>query len=429
MPEKKFKILFLMKFPLFGGGSGNYTRKLAEKLSLLPNVEVAIAAPDNRPVTGAKIYEIKPAQDVVFESHPEYKGAKRYKDLNDTEFNEVYQSFNDQIIKVVEDFRPDVIHVNHASFLTWIASYIKSIYGIPYVVAIHGTDIFQATIDRRFLTLTGQALSRAEFILSNSNYTNKWLLKVFGKKLQRKTRILPCGVDLQAFTRDQEVKIINEKYHLKDKKVVIFVGRLTWEKGVEYLLKAANRIKGEIFIIGSGVDKDRLEDFAKEKNLKNVHFLGYFGKEYVEELREFYKRADCVVLPSICDEGLGIVILEAMACETPVVATKKGGIPLAVKDGRTGFLVRAKSSKAIAKAVNLILKDEKLRNTLGRNARKIVEERFDWLILRDRVMRYYGKAVESSIKMKMKGSLPRNISKQDLEREKTDLKKIIEYAA
>ncbi len=424
--EKPLRILFLMKFPLFGGGSGNYTRKLCEKLALLPNVEVAIAAPDTRPVDGVKLYTLKPKINAVFESHPEYKRAAQYKNMSAKKFTDVYQSFFNQIIDVVEDFKPDVINVNHASFLAWIASYIKSMYGIPYVVSIHGTDIFQATIDRRFFTLTNQALQRSEYLLSNSNYTNKWLLKVFGKKIERKTRILPCGVDLQAFTRDSEIKIIEDKYNLKDKKVVIFVGRLTWEKGVIYLLKAAPQIKGEIFIIGGGVEKPKLEKFAKEKSLKNVHFLGYFGKDYVDELREFYKRADCVVVPSICDEGLGIVILEAMACETPVVATNKGGIPLAVKNSKTGLLVRAKSGKVLAEAVNKILTSEKLRNDMGRNARKIVEERFDWIKIRDRVMKYYENASKVGTKLKTK-QLPKGFDKEDLIREKEELKRKIDY--
>lgn len=426
MEVKKMKILFLMKFPLFGGGSGNYTRKLAEKLAQLPNATVAIAAPDRRKTKGVKVYTLKPSMKVVFESHPEYKGAKRYKDLEDSEFTDVYQSFFDQIIEIVEDFRPDIIHVNHASFLTWIASYVKSIYGIPYVVAIHGTDIFQSTIDKRFFSLTGQSLSRAEFILSNSNYTNKWLLKVFGHKLKRKTRIIPCGVDLQSYTRDKDNTTIDKKYNLEGKKVVIFVGRLTWEKGVQYLLKAAPNINAEIFIIGSGVEKTALEEFALKMKLKNVHFLGYFGKEYVNELREFYQRADCVVLPSVCDEGLGIVILEAMACETPVVATKKGGIPLAVKDGKTGFLVRARSSKLLSQAVNKILKNEKLRADMGSRARKLVEERFDWQIIRDRVKKYYDRTVE--IAQKRKPIIyPAGLTKSDLEREKEELKRKIEY--
>ncbi len=417
----------LMKFPLFGGGSGNYIRKLSEKLALLSDFEVAIAAPDDREVKGVKLYTLKPRRKAVFVSHPEYKRVKRYQDLTAAEFTDLYQTFTNQIIDAVEDFQPDVIHVHHCSFMTWIANYIKSLYGIAYVVTAHGTGIYQSTIDHRFLTLTTQALQRSEYILSNSNYTNKWLLKIFGKDLKRKTRIIPCGIDLQGWTRKKNTNNIERKYNLKGKKVVVFVGRLTWEKGVEYLLKAANDIKAEIFIIGGGSEKEKLEKFAKRNKLNNVHFLGYFGKEYIDELREFYQRADCVVIPSVCDEGLGIVILEAMVSETPVVATNKGGIPLAVKDEKTGFLVRARSGKVIADAVNKILSNDKLAKEMGKNARKFVEERFDWEKIRDNVIRYYDHTAEVSRKLKIK-KLPQGISEKDIEREKGELKKKIDYA-
>lgn len=393
---------------------------------MLPDVEVATAAPDKRQMKGVKLFTINPARKAVFVSHPEYPRAKRYQDLSAREFTDIYFSFFKQIVKIVEEFKPDVIHVNHCSFLTWIANYIKSVYGIPYLITAHGSDIFQSTTDRRFRALTRQALERSEYILSNSNWTNKWLLKVFGYGFKRKTRIIPCGVDLQAYPRNHNIKIINKKYQLEKKKVVIFVGRLTWEKGVEYLLKAAKRIKGEIFIIGGGAEKEKLEKMASNLKLSNVHFLGYFGKEYVEELREFYKRADCVVVPSICDEGLGIVVLEAMASETPVVATNRGGIPLAVKNGKTGFLVRAKSGKVIAEAVNKIILNEKLRQEMGRNARKLVEERFDWLKIKDRVFKYYQEALKVGERLKIK-HLPAGIDKEDLEREKAELKKKIDY--
>lgn len=427
MADNKLKILMLMKFPLFGGGSGNYTRKLSEKLILNPKIEVAIAAPESRRLNGVRTYQLKPSRKVVFVSHPEYQRAKKYQDLTANQFTDLYQSFFNQIIRIVEDYKPDVIHVNHCSFMTWIANYIKAIYGIAYVVTAHGTGIYQATIDHRFLSLTGQGLERSEFILSNSNWTNKWLLKVFGNKLRRKTRIVPCGIDLQAYPRKMDVKIIDKKYNIEGKKIVIFVGRLTWEKGVEYLLKAAAKIKGEIFIIGGGDEKEKLQKLAVKMKLKNVHFLGYFGKEYIEELREFYKRADCVVLPSVCDEGLGIVILEAMASETPVVATNKGGIPLAVKDGKTGFLVRAKSGKVIAEAVNKIILNEKLGNEMGVNARKLVEERFDWLKISHKVVKYYEIAAEASKKLKVK-KLPAGLDKDDLEREEKELRKKIDFA-
>ena len=421
------KILMLMQFPLYGSGSGNYTRKLAEKLAMLPNIEVAIAAPDTREIKNVKLYTLKPKRKVVFVSHPEYKRSKKYQDLSPKEFLKLYNSFAEQIVDVVEDFKPNVIHVNHCFFLTWIANYIKSFYGISYVIAAHGTGIYQTTIDKRYHQLTKNGIENSDFVLSNSNWTSKWLLRVFGSKIKNKSRILPCGIDYQVWNREEKIKIINDKYNLNGKKVVIFVGRLTWEKGVIYLLKAAKDIDAEIFIIGGGVLKNDLINYSKRKKLKNVHFLGYFGKEYIEELREFYKRADCVVLPSICDEGLGIVILEAMASKTPVVATNKGGIPLVVKDGKTGFLVRSKSSKLLSDAINKLLKDEKLAKTMAENASDIVKEKFDWIIIRDQAMKYYEitKLNTEKAQLKLHDSV---FSKDKVEKEKAELKKKIGYA-
>ena len=108
------------------------------------------------------------------------------------------------------------------------------------------------------------------------------------------------------------------------------------------------------------------------------------------------------------------------------MATNKGGIPLAVKNGRTGFLVRAKSGKVIADVVNKILNNEKLRQELGNNARKLVEERFDWLEIKDRVLKYYQEAAKVGEKLKIK-HLPTGIDKEDLEREKRELEKKIDY--
>ena len=123
-------------------------------------------------------------------------------------------------------------------------------------------------------------------------------------------------------------------------------------------MKAAKDIRGHIYIIGDGPEMKNLEDLSYKLNLRNVHFLGYMGDDKKEEFKEFYYRADVLVTPSVWDEPLGLVILEAMSCKTPVVATRKGGIPLAVKNGVNGFLVRPRSSQQIAEAVNKLLAND-----------------------------------------------------------------------
>ncbi|MEK7450321.1 MAG: glycosyltransferase family 4 protein, partial [Patescibacteria group bacterium] len=84
---------------------------------------------------------------------------------------------------------------------------------------------------------------------------------------------------------------------------------------------------------------------------------------------------------SVWDEPLGLVILEAMSCQTPVVVTRKGGIPLAVKEGYNGFFVRPRNSSEIVEKVNKLLDNHSLRLKMGQNARKSVEEKFSWELI------------------------------------------------
>lgn len=427
--EIKVKVLILMKFPLFGAGSGSYTRRLVESLAKNKDIEIAIAAPDSRKIPGAKVYQLKPPFRAIFEGHPELKGARRFSRLSGEQVSRLYTSNLKQMIDIVEDFKPDVIHVNHAHYMTWIASFIKSFYGIAYVVTIHGTGVYQCTIDRRFRMLTRQALERAEYILPVAPHSAKWTLKLFGSKLSKKIKVIPGGIDTTKFLKSRSTKSFEAKYNLKGKKLVIFVGRLTKEKGIEYLISAAENIDAEIFIIGGGPYKKYLQNYTKISEVTNVHFLGYFGREYLSELKEFYSRADVLVVPSIVDESLGLVILEAMAANTPVVASNKGGIPLVVKDGKNGILVRAKSSKGIIDAVNKLLNNPQLAKKMGINARETVMNKFDWVNISPEFVKIYEKVHKTTNKLRdSKLAKQRDIfDQEDIEREAEELQQKIGY--
>lgn len=387
------KILQTLVFPLWGSGSGTYARKLSEYLATLGH-EVAIIAPETRKVKGVKLYPLEMPFHAAFTMHPEWPDAKRYADLTEEEICRLYLVYFRAVVQAVEDFKPDVIHVHHCSIFAWVASFLKSIYGINYLVSAHGTGIMTASIDSRYTVQTKIALGRAEFLVPVSGDTKRWMLRVFDRRLDWRTRVITGGIDLKDFSEKGSFKKIEDKYHLKDKRVVIFTGKLTKIKGVDYLIKAAPKIKGDIYIIGDGEERPALEELKDKLKAENVHFLGYFSDDQAEEMQMFYRRAEVAVFPSVWDEPLGLVILEAMACSTPVVASKRGGIPLAVKNGQNGFLVRARSPKQIAEAVNKILNNPELRNKLAEGARRIVEERFDWL----KIARQFEKLYEETSK-------------------------------
>jgi L-malate glycosyltransferase len=386
---KKLKILFLQTFPLYGSGSGTYVRYLAKELN--KTHKVALLVPDNRPVNGVQIYNLKMPFNVSFTGHPEWKNSKLFTELTNREILQIHKSFMTQTLDAVEDFKPDIIHVQHAFPFTWSSRFIKSTIGIKYVVTIHGSELPTASRDRRYIALTTDALRKSSRIIPNSYYTRDWMYKVFGDEYKHQIKVIPGGVDIEKFKRVGTADL-DKKYGLKGKRVVVFAGKLTKYKGVKYLIMAAKKINGEVIILGDGPDKKYLEGLAKKENLKNIRFLGHFGDD-TKMLIKFYSRADVFVAPSVWDEPLGLVILEAMACETPVVVTRKGGIPLAVKDGKNGYFVKPRNAKDIVEKVNMLLKNDEMRRKMGKTARKIAEKKFSWKVISERFSRIYIKEV------------------------------------
>lgn len=381
---------------MYGSGSGTYARYLAREVA--KHHHVAMVAPDSRqlPNSNVTIYPIKMPFNVAFTGHPEWKNCRLYKDISHREILTIYKSFLNHAVDAVEDFHPNIIHVHHAFPFSWAARFIKNTYQIPYIITVHGSELPTAQKDKRYLALTMDALRRARRIVPNSFYTKDWMLDVFGDEYRNQVRVIPGGVDINKF-RKVETDDIDKMFNIKDEKIVVFAGKLTSYKGVKYLVRAAKKIKGKVLILGDGPERKNLEKIAKDEKITNVKFLGHLGSD-TDFLIKFYSRADVFVAPSIWDEPLGLVILEAMACETPVVVTRKGGIPLAVKDGQNGLFIRPRNSKHIADEVNLLLNNDALRLKMAKKAREIAVKRFSWEAIAHRFENIYQKfaAVSSS---------------------------------
>jgi glycosyltransferase involved in cell wall biosynthesis len=384
-------------FPLWGNGSGAFLRDLSKQL-LKNGHAIGIVAPEKRKVEGCKQYIVSPPQMGVFVGNPELPGVKKYEEMNGKELSEIYMTYLRASIDAVRDFQPEIIHVFHTAFLPPVARMIKVLYGIKFIITTHGSDLHYLSRDRRLLGLINDSVKVAHFITANSNFTRSWFLRMFGKQNSYKTRTIPGGVDIASFDQgdDEVLKRIDKKYNLTGEKVVLFTGRLTVHKGVEYLIKAARKINGEVLILGDGPERPYLEEMIKKYSLKNTRILGYMSPKEGIKYREFYRRADVYVAPSVWDEPLGLVILEAMAAGTPVIVTRKGGITSIIKDGYNGFLVRARNSQEIADKVNLLLSDENMRLRMAQKARRTVEEKFTWEEVAGRFENIYSKFRYSS---------------------------------
>lgn len=178
------------------------------------------------------------------------------------------------------------------------------------------------------------------------------------KKIAPNSRIefRTLGIDEECFGKADK-KLSRKKLGLPlDKKIIIYIGRINETKGVKYLIDAMEKLKDiDLKIIGFSQDIDLFKDYAAKKNLKNVEFTGgIFG----EKKLLYLSSADALILPS-SKEGAPVVIMEALARNLPVVATNVGGIPLMIKNGGEGIIIKQKNSDEIVRGVKEILRWEK----------------------------------------------------------------------
>ncbi len=199
--------------------------------------------------------------------------------------------------------------------------------------------------------------------------------------------IIPNGVDTDRFSPD--VPPI-EKF-CDGKLNILFVGRLERRKGADYLLKAYQRVKRDIpnsrlIIVGPGTRlRAKYKKEVKQSGLKDVVFVGYVS---YDDLPRYYKTADVFCAPATGWESFGIILLEAMAVGTPIVASNIAGYASLVTHGVEGLLVPPKDDRGLAKALTSVLSDESLRRQLGANG--IIEAaKYDWKHVSRRVLDYY----------------------------------------
>jgi glycosyltransferase involved in cell wall biosynthesis len=243
---------------------------------------------------------------------------------------------------------------------TYHSDVIPFLHGFIYKGSVH---IYNAVVKK--------VLSHANVIISPSKYyiTASIFLKRYGNKII----VIPNGVNIKDFDIPYSKKECREKLGLSpDKNIILFLGVLHPIKGPDVLMKAMSQIISkvpnvELLVGGDGVMKRYLEALAGELGVSHyAKFVG-FVRNNIKPM--YYKAVDIFCLPSL-SESFSLVSLEAMACGTPVVASKVGGIPSIVKDGEDGLLVPPKSPGKLADAIIYLLENEDIRKKLGENARK-----------------------------------------------------------
>jgi glycosyltransferase involved in cell wall biosynthesis len=194
---------------------------------------------------------------------------------------------------------------------------------------------------------------------------------------KQKICVIPNGIDIKAFDEMKEYDSnILSKYDLERDGYILYMGRLTPLKGVQYLIEAFRTIKKEytkpkLVITGTGVSENYLRHLTH--GIKDVVFTGYVDSPSTKKL--IYENSLALVVPSLY-EGLPMVILEAMVCKKAVIGSNVGGIPSLISHGKNGFLAKPGDPRSLEKSIRILLEDPDLRKSMGSFGRRLAEEKF-----------------------------------------------------
>lgn len=266
--------------------------------------------------------------------------------------------------KIIMAEKIGLIHA-HTRVTAVSAAIVSYATGIPYVTTCHG--FFKRRLGRLLCGSWGNK------VVAISEAVKQHLRNDFGIP-EEKIALIYTGVETGRFLKDltkEEKAEARREFALENASVIVgAIGRLSPVKGQEVLLKAVDSIikdfpKAGILLVGDGPDKQHLKELVSELGIeKNVVFA-----KSVDDTKEALSIMDVFVLPSI-KEGLGLSLIEAMACGRPCVASRVGGIENVIEEGRTGLFFTPGDSEELAAAVKKILNDRSLRDALSKNGRE-----------------------------------------------------------
>lgn len=276
--------------------------------------------------------------------------------------------------------KPDLIHCHSPYPDGYGFINLCEKWDVPLIIDIHKDTLFTVCIENKALS---------DKVLKTLNFASKIIciseeiknIAIDYGINEEKLEFIPLGVDINSFKpRDKE--IIKENLSITKNNVILYVGQLIERKGLDYLVKAISSLPDEIkkdlkvIIIGIGEEKKNLDKLCKKLQLSNI--FEFRGSVDRDKIPYYYSITDIFVLPSL-SEGRPVVIYEAMASESAIIATKLEGISEQIKEGYNGLLVEPKNYQILANKIEFLLENEDIRNELGKNARKsIFKKNLTW---------------------------------------------------
>ncbi len=390
--------------PLIYGGAGVHIDNLSRELSLLTPVNVHCFGEQNEETPDLKVRGVTAHLDEGLYKDHAHKGLFETLDKNIS-----MSSFGEPT---------NIVHC-HTWYTHLSGIMVKNLQQVPLILTTHSLEPHRPWKVEQLGSgyhmscwIEKTAYQNADGIIAVSNDMKKDVIEAYGVD-ESKVKVIYNGIDPDFYQPTFDDELLNELGIDPAKPFVLFVGRVTRQKGIAHLLQAAKKFeKGTQVVLCAGAPDS--EVIAKECNDLLVELQA--EREGViwisemlphEKLKVLYTMASVFICPSLY-EPFGIINLEAMACGTPVVGSAVGGIPEIILNENTGYLVpfeaRSKMDfepveahkfhNDLAKKVNLLLNDEALCKHMGETARKRVEAIFSWKSIAHQTLGFYQEVLE-----------------------------------
>ena len=280
-----------------------------------------------------------------------------------------------KMAEVMTRYELDILHVHYAiphSISAYLAKMMLKERTIPFVTTLHGTDITLVGNDRSYLPITRFGIEQSDAVTAVSQYLRQRTLDEF--QITRPISVIPNFVDCDVYVRASD-KGLRKRFAKPDESILIHISNFRPLKRLEDVIEIFSLVRKQrparLLMVGDGPERPKAEWLAKTHGIADD--VNFMGKQ--NDMAQLLSVSDILLLPSEL-ESFGLVALEAMACEVPVVATNVGGIPEVVRHGIDGYLFPVGDVRSMADACLNILENPALHSEMGETARVHARQEF-----------------------------------------------------
>ena len=402
-------VLFTREYPpQVYGGAGVHVDYLSRELAKEIEVEVHCWGPQNSDEGNLHVRGQEPWAEITSGTEGKFKWALEAFSLNLTQ------------VKALEGI--DVVHT-HTWYVSMAGYLAKKLYGVPFVLTTHSLEPLRAWKEEQLGSgyamsswMERTAILDADAIIAVSQGTKADILRAYPDVDERRIHVIYNGIDLAEYQKTAETQALRDYGVDPSAPYILFVGRITRQKGVTHLVDAINYLPADtqVVLCAGAPDTPEIANELRTKveQARRHHPRIVWIEKMVtrQEAIQLYSNARVFCCPSVY-EPFGIINLEAMACRAPVVASATGGIKEVVVDGETGYLVpfdqdpvttfpldAEKFARDLAERLKQMLEDPEKCRRFGDAGRRRVEETFSWTAIAHQTIELYKQLIEDQKK-------------------------------